>query len=115
MPRAREGWLDCQTYCKQLPDVEPALIDADAAIEHDPSAFIRHPVGEKENKPFSANLQNRPWGTLPCGRGLPYGAKSLHSGEEREYHVRVGVPNRKFWLKRSALALTVINDDRGRS
>ena len=29
-------------------------------------------------------------GTLRCRRGLPYEAKSLHSGEEREYHVRVG-------------------------
>ena len=37
--------------------------------------------------------------TLRCRRGLPYEAKSLPSGEEREYHVRVGVPNRKFWLK----------------
>ena len=36
--------------------------------------------------------------TLRCRRGLPYEAKSLPSGEEREYHVRVGVPNRKFWL-----------------
>ena len=36
--------------------------------------------------------------TLRCRRGLPYGVKSLHSGEDREYHVRVGVPNRKFWL-----------------
>ena len=35
--------------------------------------------------------------TLRCRRGLPYGVKSLHSGEDREYHVRVGVPNRKFW------------------
>ena len=33
--------------------------------------------------------------TLRCRRGLPYEAKSLPSGEEREYHVRVGVPNRK--------------------
>ena len=38
-------------------------------------------------------------GTLRCRRGLPYDAKSLHSGEERECHVRVGVPNRKFWLE----------------
>ena len=37
--------------------------------------------------------------TLRCRRGLPYEAKSLPSGEEREYHVRVGVPNRKFWLR----------------
>ena len=28
--------------------------------------------------------------TLRCRRGLPYEAKSLPSGEEREYHVRVG-------------------------
>ena len=28
----------------------------------------------------------------------PYEAKSLPSGEEREYHLRVRVPNRKFWL-----------------
>ena len=38
--------------------------------------------------------------TLRCRRGLPYGVKSLHSGEDREYHVRVGVPNRKFWFRR---------------
>ena len=37
--------------------------------------------------------------TLRCRRGLPYEAKSLPSGEEREYHVRVGVPNRKFWSR----------------
>ena len=35
-------------------------------------------------------------GTLRCRRGLPYEAKSLPSGEEREYHVRVGVPNRGY-------------------
>ena len=43
-------------------------------------------------------------GTLRCRRGLPYEAKSLPSGEEREYHVRVGVPNRKFWLHRPMIA-----------
>ena len=37
-------------------------------------------------------------GTLRCRRGLPYEAESLPSGEEREYNVRVGVPNRKSWL-----------------
>ena len=37
-------------------------------------------------------------GGLRCRRGLPYGAKSLYSGEEREYHVGVGVPNWKFWF-----------------
>ena len=42
--------------------------------------------------------QEQAMGTFRCRRGLPYEAKSLHSGEEREYHVRVGVPNRKFWL-----------------
>ena len=41
-------------------------------------------------------------GTLRCRRGLPYGVKSLHSGEDREYHVRVGVPNRKFWFNHSS-------------
>ena len=44
--------------------------------------------------------QEQAMGTHRCRRGLPYGAKSLHSGEEREYHVRVGVPNRKFRLVR---------------
>ncbi len=38
-------------------------------------------------------------GTLRCRRGLPFEAKSLHSGEEKEYHVRVGVPKRKFWIE----------------
>jgi hypothetical protein len=43
--------------------------------------------------------QEQAMGTFRCRRGLPYEAKSLHSGEEREYHVRVGVRNRKFWDK----------------
>ena len=43
--------------------------------------------------------QEQAMSTLRCRRGLPYEAKSLPSGEEREYHARVGVPNRKFWLK----------------
>jgi len=42
--------------------------------------------------------QEQAMGTLRCRRGLPDEAKSLHSGEEREYHVGVGVPNRKFWV-----------------
>ena len=47
--------------------------------------------------------------TLRCRRGLPYEAKSLPSGEEREYHARVGVPNRKFWFRVvTALKLWVI-------
>ena len=47
------------------------------------------------NETGTTDDNNWPW--EPCCRGLPYEAKSLHSGEEREYHVRVGVPNRKFW------------------
>ena len=50
--------------------------------------------------------QEQAMGTFRCRRGLPYEAKSLHSGEEREYHVRVGVPNRKLWLKGLALFFT---------
>ena len=47
--------------------------------------------------------QEQAMSTLRCRRGLPYEAKSLPSGEEREYHARVGVPNRKFWLDHTKL------------
>ena len=45
--------------------------------------------------------QEQTMGTLRCRRGLSCEAKSLDSREEREYHVRVGVPNWKFWFKRA--------------
>ena len=58
--------------------------------------------------------QEQAMGTFRCRRGLPYEAKSLHSGEEREYDVRVGVPNRKCWLvshrHRSARTLDLMHD-----
>ncbi len=41
--------------------------------------------------------QKQAMGSRRCGRGLPYGAKSLRSGEESKYHLAVGVPNWKFW------------------
>ncbi len=49
--------------------------------------------------------QEQAKGTLRCRRGLPYEANALHSGEEMEYHVRVGVPNRKFWLKKGGVPM----------
>ena len=35
--------------------------------------------------------------TLRCRRDLPYEAKSFLQERGGRYHVRVGVPNRKFW------------------
>ena len=53
---------------------------------------------EQQRDAFTGR-QEQAMGTLGCRCGPPYEAKSLPSGEEREYHVRVGVPNRKFWIK----------------
>ena len=56
-------------------------------------------LAEQQRDGFTGR-QEQAMGTFRCRRGLPDEAKSLHAGEEREYHVGVGVPNRKFWVSR---------------
>ena len=97
--------------------VQPLLLcpDRDQVWAHPqqrPFTFNETLLGDQSTEQQRDGLtgrQEQAMGTLRCRRGLPYEAKSLHSREERQYHVRVGVPNWKFWLKHSVAGAGVVS------